>query len=518
MNGVIYARYSSDRQREASIEDQVRECRAYAEQNGIKVVNVYTDKALSASKETEKRLDFLRMIDESQKGLFEVVIVWKLDRFARDRYDSANYKHILKKNGVKVVSATEHITDGPEGVLMESVLEGMAEYYSRELSEKIRRGQKGNALKGMRNGGLTPMGYKLNDHKLEIDPVSAPVVREIFKRYADGDTIKDIIADLDRRGIKSRSGKTFTYSFLGNMLKNRTYIGEFHYGEVVLPDAVPAIIDPDIFERVKTRMEKNRHMPAQKKARDEYLLTGKLYCGNCERLMVGESGTSHTQAKHYYYKCRGAKRKMGCNKKPVKKQWIEDIVVAQTMLFIQNNSIMEGLIERLLDMQGEKSFDLKLLERQSAEVGKSIENIMAAIEAGIITTTTKTRLMELEGRQEKLKLQILTEQMKRPALSREQISAYIYQFRGIDTSDFSERQRLIDNFVNAVYVFDDRLIFSFNFTENSKTVSLEEIEQSTNNQGSDLFAVCPPAARRRTQDAHHISWCASVFCPRDSLF
>ena len=162
MKAVIYARFSSDRQREESIEGQLRECHEYAHNNGIKVINEYVDRALSASKETEKRLEFLRMIRDSNKGLFDIVLVWKLDRFARNRYDSAHYKAALKKNGVKVVSATEHIADGPEGIILESMLEGMAEYYSAELSEKIHRGQKDNALKGLNNGGAVPLGYVLN--------------------------------------------------------------------------------------------------------------------------------------------------------------------------------------------------------------------------------------------------------------------------------------------------------------------------------------------------------------------
>ena len=196
MKAVIYARYSCDRQRETSIEDQVRECSSYAQQENIDVVSVYMDKATSASKDTEKRLNFLRMIEDSSKGLFDIVLVWKLDRFSRDRYDSAHFKHILKKNGVKVISATEHIAEGPEGVLMESILEGMAEYYSRELSQKIKRGQQGKALKAQRNGGVAPFGYLLKDHKLLPDPVTAPIALDVFRRYAQGELIRDIINSL----------------------------------------------------------------------------------------------------------------------------------------------------------------------------------------------------------------------------------------------------------------------------------------------------------------------------------
>ena len=159
MKAVIYARYSSDSQREESVEGQIRECTEYAKHNGITIVGTYIDRALSAK--TDNRPEFQRMIKDSARNNFDVVIVWKLDRFSRDRYDSAHYKRILKKNGVKIISAKENISDGPEGIILESMLEGMAEYYSAELSEKIHRGQKENALKGKNNGGGIPLGYIL---------------------------------------------------------------------------------------------------------------------------------------------------------------------------------------------------------------------------------------------------------------------------------------------------------------------------------------------------------------------
>ena len=149
MNAVIYARYSSDNQREESIDGQIRECTDYARRENIKIVGTYIDRALSAR--TADRPDFQRMIHDSEKKLFDAVIVWKLDRFSRDRYDSAFYKRQLRKNGVKLISATEAISDGPEGIILEALLEGMNEYYSAELSVKIKRGHKENALKCMSN-------------------------------------------------------------------------------------------------------------------------------------------------------------------------------------------------------------------------------------------------------------------------------------------------------------------------------------------------------------------------------
>ena len=191
MRAVIYARYSSDNQTEASIEGQLRECMEYATYNDIQVMGNYIDRALSAK--TDNRPEFQRMIKDSYKHAFDCIIVWKLDRFSRNRYDSAHYKALLRKNGVKVVSAKETIAEGSEGILLESVLEGMAEFYSAELAEKVTRGMKENALKGLWNGGNTPFGYVINaEHKLDIDPKAAPIVAEIFKLSNDGKTVKEI--------------------------------------------------------------------------------------------------------------------------------------------------------------------------------------------------------------------------------------------------------------------------------------------------------------------------------------
>ena len=174
MKAVIYARYSSDNQREESIEGQLRECTAYCVKNDITILRTYIDRALSAK--TDNRPDFQRMVKDSAKGLFDVVIVWKLDRFARNRYDSAHYKAQLRKYGVKVLSATENISEGPEGIILESMLEGMAEYYSAELSEKVIRGHTENALKCKYNGGTPTFGYVIDkDMQYQLDPRTAPV-------------------------------------------------------------------------------------------------------------------------------------------------------------------------------------------------------------------------------------------------------------------------------------------------------------------------------------------------------
>lgn len=498
MNGVIYARYSSDSQREESIEGQLRECREYAERRGITIFTTYIDRAMSAR--TADRPEFQRMAKNSADGLFDVVLVWKLDRFSRDRYDSSHYKRILRKNNVKVVSATENIFDGPEGIIMESVLEGYAEYYSVELSRKIHRGQKDNALKGKMNGGTIPLGYVLgNDKRLQIDPLTAPVVHEIFTRYASGETVRSIVESLNERHLYTRRGKPFSMNSFNALLKNRKYIGEYQYQDVTIPGGVPAILPEELFARVQARMEQNKRAPARTKAAEEYLLTTKLYCGNCQQFMVGESGTSHTGKIHYYYKCGNAKRGKGCKKKAVRKDWIEDLVITQIRSVLFDDTIMERIADKLVALQEQENTDMPLLQQQLQEVGKSIQNLLNAIEQGIFTPSTKQRLDELEQRKNDLEISLLQAEMERPRLSRDDILFWLHRFRKMDMTNTVSRQRLIDCFVNAIYLYDDKIIFTFNYKDGAKTVTLEDID------GSDLGGCTPPRNAVKSMISRHFS-------------
>lgn len=391
MKGVIYVCYSSDSQREESIEGQIRECKEYAERNGITIVGTYIDRALSAK--TDNRPEFQRMIKDSSKRLFEVVLVWKLDRFSRNRYDSALNKATLRKNGVKVISAKENISDGPEGIILESMLEGYAEYYSAELSEKIHRGQKENALKGRNNGGGIPLGYLLGDEqKLVVDPLTAPIVLEIFKRYAEGETVRSIIESLNGRGLQTKHNIPFSMGSFTALLKNRKYIGEYKYQDVVIKDGVPAIVPEDLFNRVQERMEKNKRKPASAKAEEEYLLTTKLFCGDCERMMIGESGRSHTGTVYYYYKCGGAKRRSGCKRKAIKKDWIERATVILTVNRVLQDEEIDRISDKLVALQEREDTALPALQQQLEETEKAIDNLLTAIQQGILTKFTKKRM------------------------------------------------------------------------------------------------------------------------------
>lgn len=488
MKAVIYARYSSDNQREESIEGQLRECKEYAKKNGITILRTYIDRALSAK--TDNRPEFQKMIQDSAKQLFDTVLVWKLDRFARNRYDSAHYKAFLKKNGAKVISATENISDGPEGIILESMLEEMAEYYSAELSQKINRGLTENALKGKNNGGRIPLGYILGeDRHLKIDPLTAPIVREIYQRYAQGDTIKDIITVLNEKHILTRRQKPFRQNSIQVLLRNRKYIGEYRYKDIVLKNAIPAIIPKDLFERVQMRVEKNKRAPARTKANDEYLLTTKLFCGHCGRMMVGESGTARNGTTHRYYKCASAKRRTGCRKKAVKKNWIENVAVHYTIQRVFQDDLIAQIADKLVEIQNAEDSSLPILRKQLADTNRGIENMLNAIQQGILTTSTKDRLEELEKLRDDLKVSILQAELERPQYTREDIIEWIKQFKYGDPKNKEYQRQMIDTFLNSIYVFDDYLAFTYNYKNGTQSVSLTDIFMTF---GSDFNGFTPP--------------------------
>ena len=494
MKAVIYARYSSDNQREESIEGQLRECTAFAEKNDITILRHYIDRAYSAK--TDKRPEFQNMIRDSSKHLFDMVIVWKLDRFSRNRYDSARYKAALKRHGVKVVSATELISDGAEGIILESVLEGFAEYYSADLAEKVSRGQTENALKCKFNGGNKPIGYIIDkDQHFQIDPLTAPHVLEIFKRYADGAMMKDLVAYLIQHSVKNNFGEDPTLNSVQRMLKNRRYIGEYTYRDIVIPDGIPPIVPIELFDRVQVRMEKNRKAPARHKAEDDYILTTKLFCGYCGAYLCGESGTSRTGVVHHYYKCVSVKKKRtNCRKKPVRKVEIEDLVVAKVMELIQSDAFIDDVAHKLMEMQEQENVNIPLYERELREVNRGIDNLLNAIQQGILSRSTKERLDELEAARDELENKIAYENLTSKKIEEDALRFWLMRFRKLDVKRKEHRQMLVDTFVNAIFLYDDKLEITFNFKEDTVQATFGDLQASVQKEqtGSDMKSNAAP--------------------------
>lgn len=489
MKGVIYARYSSDKQNEQSIEGQVRVCKEYCKRNGIDIIHIYADRAVSASKNIEHRLEFQKMIKDSEKQKWECVVVYKLDRFARNRYDSAVYKARLKKNGVRLISATENISDNPEGIILESVLEGMAEFYSKELSQKVTRGMYESALKAHSTGGTIPMGYKVGaDKKLEIDPLYAPLVKEAFDLYANGFTVKQICDKFNAAGYKTKRGAPFNRNSFKTVFSNRKYIGIYTYNnEVEIEGGVPAIVDKETFDLVQERLKKNAKAPARGKALVDYLLTGKLFCGHCGRPMAGESAKK-TNRRYHYYACSGKKRFKDCSKKNLQKENIECIIVEDTVkkvLTEKNINLIADIAMKAIEDDKNSNAVMVALEAQKKEIQNAINGLLKAFEHGAVSESLIERLNELEVQKKDTELRLIREQRTYPSLDKEHILFWLREFLDGDIDDPEYQRHVIDMLVNSVFVFDEpdggtKITITYNLSQ----------ETSSEIRLSDLTAFC----------------------------
>ena len=231
------------------------------------------------------------------------------------------------------------------------------------------------------------------------------------------------------------------------------------------------------------------------KAEDDYLLTTKLFCGCCGALMFGESGTSRTGEVHRYYKCATAKKKKGCKKKTVRKQWLEDLVVNQTMQLVRDDAAMESIIAKVMELQDRENTNLPLYEKQLRDAESGIQNMLNAIQAGILTSSTKERLEQLEETKRELEARIAEEKLAKPKIKEEFIRFWLLRFRKLDMSLKDQRQALVDTFINSIYLYDDKVLITFNYKEGTQTITFEEAAQAASKgNGSDLD--CIPAPRK----------------------
>ena len=489
----LYLRFSSERQKEQSIEGQLRDCIAYCKRKNYRIVAIYVDRATTARKDVEKRVHFQEMITASVHQTWKLVVVWKLDRFARNREDSAVFKMRLRKNGVKVESATEGISKNPEGIILEAVLEGIAEYYSADLSQKITRGMRESALKCHSIGGHVPLGYKIEDHKLVINPDTAHIVQEAFELYANGETVADICRMFNAKGYRTAKGAEFNRNSFKSMFRNRRYIGVYRYKDFEKEGGVPPIIDKDLFETVQKRLSANAEAPARGKAKVDYLLSGKLFCGHCGASMNGESGAGRHGKVYHYYSCYTKKRKLGCDKRPLKKDYIEGIVARDAL-----NLLTDQLIDEIADMairQSEQDLindtHIPQLTAQLSEVEKSITNITAAIEKGIASETLMNRLVQLEHEKKTLNKEIKAEEKFVYRIDRDQIVFWLSQFKYGNIEDEDFRRRLIDLLVNSVTVWDEpdgyKITTAYNLTScKAKTFRVEKNPAAEEATGFDF--------------------------------
>lgn len=489
-NVTLYLRYSSSGQSDQSIEGQLRDCRAFCKANHYRIVAIYIDRATTARKDVEKRIHLMEMIADSAKQNWDYVVVWKLDRFSRNRNDSAIMKMRLRKNGVKVLSATEHLSDNPESILLESVLEGMAEFFSAELSQKVTRGMRESALKCHSVGGHVPLGYKIKDHKLVVDPDTAHIVQEAFALYANGVSVAEIARKFNAAGYKTAKNTEFNRSSFKVMFQNVRYIGTYTYKDIRIENGVPAIIDRELFDAVQRRLSKTATAPARGKAKVDYLLSGKLFCGHCGASMNGESGVGRSGKTYHYYSCYTKKRRLGCEKRPLRKDYIEEIVARSAF-----ELLTDQLIDEIADMAIKQSEQdmvnetrIPQLTEQLSEIEKSIANITTAIEKGIASETLMNRLVQLEHEKKTINKEIKSEEKYVYRIDRDQIVFWLSQFKYGNIEDESFRRRLIDLLVNSVTVWDEpdgyKITTAYNLTScKTKTFRVEKSPATENVTG-----------------------------------
>lgn len=525
--GVIYARYSSHAQKDASIEQQVEECLKFAKDEGITIVETYADRAISGK--TDRRPNFQKMMKDAEKGSFNYVVAWKSNRMGRNMLQAMLNEERLNQMGIRVVYAEEDFDDTAAGRFALRSMMNVNQFYSENMAEDIRRGLRDNAENCMVTNGTLPFGYKKTpDLKYELDEPKDAIVREIFSRVACGEPFVDIATDLNARGIRTSRGNTWGKNSFHALLTNERYTGTYIYGDIRVSGGIPRIVSDELFHKVQEVLKTKKNPQGRHRVNGDYTLTGKLFCGKCKSAMVGMSGTSHTNEKHYYYACQKKRTEKACDKKNVKRDAIEEAVARAIKDYALQDDIIQWIADSTVEYfrKKEEESQISILEDELAETKRAAKNIMTAIEQGIITPTTKSRLLEVEERQAQLTAKIADERADIITVNREDMIAGLKVFREGDVTDKRYQARLFDTFLVAVYLYDDdmKIVFSFSGDKNTLRLKLD-----TDILDGDADAVAPegslkvsfgPPKESQANPGITITMVGGVFvlaCPLESL-
>ena len=472
---VIYARFSSDKQREESIDGQIRECTAYAESQNLEIIGTYVDRALSAR--SDNRPGFLRMIKDSARKMFQYVLVYQLDRFSRSRYDSAIYKNKLKKNGVRVLSAKERIGDDPASIILESVLEGYAEYYSAELSQKVKRGMTENILEGKWVGCRVPLGYKLTaDKKLQIVTDDADAVRLIYKMYNANERIIDIVRYLNAHQYKTGAGRAFNRSSLTKILSNQIYIGTYSWDGHVVEKFAPPILSTEVFEAAQKRTKQHKLNPRPKRRSADYALTGFIYCGECGNPMTGQSGRSKNGNLYHYYRCstknnyssRGKKLHIKCPSKNINRDKVEDMVLQATVNILRNPEAIKMIAKQAANIQqiDPTAQEQARIKQECKVIQSKLKNSIKAVEDGLYSKTIaeniekyETQIKELNQKIDELKFTYAPIHIDAAA-----VEFFLKNLLLNKKEHDKYRMDMFHTFIHQVIVYNNEIEIRYNYT------------------------------------------------------
>ncbi|WP_179086302.1 MULTISPECIES: recombinase family protein [Paenibacillus] len=485
---AFYGRFSSDNQRDESIDAQKRAAEHFCRSNDYRIVAEYEDRAKTAT--SDKRPGFLQMIEDSGKGMFDVVIIHKLDRFSRDKYDSAKYKRILKMNGIRLISVTENLDDSPESIILESLLEGMAEYYSKNLAREVMKGMKETAYQCKHTGGLPPIGYSVDPitRKYIINEEERRIVDTVFSMFIAGYGYNQIIRELADNDYKSRYGKPISKGTLGTILRNEKYTGTYIYNltdgkdvhgkrngnrkkdneDVIrVEGGMPAIISKEVFQQVQEKMDSNKRQPGAYKAKEVYLLSGLIVCGECLKnvgtpysMMGNTKFSGRNKLKYVTYRCGNRDRTKECNNPELRREYIENYVISQLQEKIFNEEAIPLLAKQLNDYHNSKQSNVKgereRLAKSLEGIERQITNIVNAIASGTFNIALSSKLEELEQHKLQLGQKLLETKAvtEKAAITEDTLRQLLSKFGvHVTNHDLPEIKKFIGSYVDKVLVY-----------------------------------------------------------------
>ena len=473
MIAALYARYSSDQQREESIVAQIRACREYCKRKGYTVIHEYADEAYSGT--NDQRPQFQQMLQDADAGMFEVIVAHKIDRFGRNAYDYYKNTHRLKAAGVRVEFAAQEITDSPEGAMLTAVMVGVSEWYSLNLSKEIKKGFRENLLAGKTIGGIPLYGYDVDKDtkKYVINEREADAVRQMFDMYAAGRSYNEIIDWLNAQGYRTKRGRTFGKNSLHDLFHNRRYIGMSVGGTnykqkngkrnshtpddentVIVEGVCPAIVKREVFDLVQKRMTENKRRAGSFRAKRPYLLSGYVVCDVCGRAMSGMANVDRAGNFRRYYRCT-------CKNRSVNADDLEALVLDKVHDLIHDGELLDAYAEVAFDeyarLQKDRAASTALFEREKEKARAALDRIYDRMresdewdeldEAELKNTKAKYRAAETALAQARSKGSL-------PELSLDQMKKYLREqfLAEAKKEDTAGCRALIENLVDSVRV------------------------------------------------------------------
>ena len=481
ITAAIYARYSSSGQNDASIEQQIEECKTYAAHNNLTVVSEYEDRAMTGR--NDRRPGFQRMIRAAERHEFQVLLTYKSNRLARNMLDALRYENRLDKAGVKVVYCKEDFGDNAAGRLALRMMMSVNEFYSDNLSEDVKRGMRDSAQK-CKVIGSVPLGYKKGkDDRFEIDEATANIVREIFQRVINGETYSAIARSLNERGLKTSQGKPWGKGSFLNIIGNERYTGTYMFMGVRVEGGMPQIISREVYDAVQEIRKSRNPFTGRHRSNNDFQLTGKLFCGQCCSPMVGVSGTGRHGDVHYYYSCNGHRLQKVCDKRNIGKEFIEEQVTRAIITVVLDDEMVEWIADTIMEESEKQKAASKLGHYESLleTTQKQIMNILRAVEMGIVSDEFKERMEQLNADKKTLQGKIAVEKMDLFLIDRPRVVFCLESIRDGDPADPEFQHRVIRDFVQAVYVYDDHFKIVVNFTGEKKAYEVPFITKDADN-------------------------------------